>query len=1135
MPQPDCIGEQHLRAFLLGDLTEEQARAVVLHLQTCPTCEAHAEQLDGLSDPLLHSLRRFLGPVAVGQGDTTDAAAPPKATTADMLPASVAGYEVLGVLGRGGMSVVYKARQARPARLVALKMILAGQHAGADRRARFLAEADAIARLQHPNIVQVYQVGLAADVPFFSLELVEGGNLHGKLGGAPQPPREAAALVQTLARAVQYAHERGVIHRDLKPENVLLTADGAPKIADFGLARIEQSEQAGFDLASPGQGGLTASGTVLGTPSYMAPEQAQGRNREVGPAADVYALGAILYEMLTGRPPFRAETPLDTLMQVVAEDPVPPRRLNPRVPSDLETICLKCLQKMPRRRFASAAELADELGRWLRGEAILTRPVGALERGVRWGRRNPGWAAALLLLVMVAAGSLLAVWWQYATNQRLEDADRQTQEQLLDSLQAQARASTALRQPIESFEALRRAAVVARKLGKGEDTILSMRNQAIACMALPGVRVLREWQGNPTGTNGLGFDARFERYASSSASEGIRVRQLEGDKELCRLPMLAGTRPDPWITLSFSPSGRFLLVDYYARKPRPLQVWDLKADGPRCCLPPGKAFGPAAFSADERTLAVGLPDGTIALFDLPSGLKTRDPLPKGAPAEVLAFSPDGQTLAAGSTEETVVQLREMSTGKIVRTLKHDAGVQALAWCPRGPAAEVLPVLASGCQDHRIYLWGSKGSEPQGFLEGHGWEVPQLAFDSSGTRLLSFGWDMTLRLWNVPARRLSLTLPDVRILGFSILQGLRAACLQGTQVRILELDTPVVHRVLHGSRDIVYQLDFHPRHGWLVSSGRDRIVRLWDSDRGRQLDELSVQAWEVLWESAGEGLLTSDGDKRFRWPVHVRSSETGRHVRLGPPARLTGIEADPWVHGTAWFGSDDRTVVVQNGRTNAVCLFGLYDRSVKPLTLPDPKVNFYSASPDGRWLATGTTDEGHGLSIWDVHSGEPVKTWDCGSCEVEFSRDGRWLVTTTGRLAPDGAGCYSWRVGTWERGSHVSLDRSSSAAGVLAVSPDSRVVAVANTMTTIRLLRLDTFEEIATLNAPDTPLISHMVFSHDGSHLAAAAGKTIQVWDLRALRQSLRDLGLDWHEPDYPARPADARPWQVEVGPGPGGQ
>jgi serine/threonine protein kinase len=246
--------------------------------------------------------------------------------------------------------------------------------------------------LQHPNIVGVYEVGFEGDVPFFSMELVEGGSLHAKLAGQPQPPGQAA-LVETLARAVDYAHLHGVVHRDLKPGNVLLTADNVPKVADFGLVRLEQetpadaSGEANTQQRAPaGRNGLTVSGAIVGTPSYMAPEQAQGKNREVGPPADVYALGAVLYECLTGRPPFRSDSPLDTLVQVLTEEPVPPTRLNPKVPRDLETICLMCLYKHPARRYPCAADLADDLGRFQRKEPIRARPVGVLERGWRWAR-----------------------------------------------------------------------------------------------------------------------------------------------------------------------------------------------------------------------------------------------------------------------------------------------------------------------------------------------------------------------------------------------------------------------------------------------------------------------------------------------------------------------------------------------------------------------------------------------------------------------------------------------------------------------------------------------------------------------------------------------------------------------------
>jgi serine/threonine-protein kinase len=311
----------------------------------------------------------------------------------------VPGYEVEVILGRGGMGVVYKARHLRLNRTVALKMLLAGAYAGPQERARFQREAEAVAGLRHVSIVQVYDVGDHEGRPYFTMEFIEGGSLAQKLVGMPQPARQAAALVATLAEAVHVAHQGGIVHRDLKPANILLTADGTPKIADFGLARRLE-----------GGAGLTQSGVPMGTPSYMAPEQARGQTN-IGPAVDVYALGTILYELLTGRPPFRAATAAETVVQVMYQEPASPSLLNARVPRDLDTICIKCLDKDPHHRYPTAAALADDLQRYDRGEPIRARRPGRLERVSKWVRRRPAGAALLGTSVLFTTILLAVLLW----------------------------------------------------------------------------------------------------------------------------------------------------------------------------------------------------------------------------------------------------------------------------------------------------------------------------------------------------------------------------------------------------------------------------------------------------------------------------------------------------------------------------------------------------------------------------------------------------------------------------------------------------------------------------------------------------------------------------------------------------
>jgi formylglycine-generating enzyme required for sulfatase activity/tRNA A-37 threonylcarbamoyl transferase component Bud32 len=382
-PTNGCHPEaDRLKAFSLGRLSDTDSAAIENHLADCPPC---CQVLAGLDDRdgFLAKLK------AVGRRGAEYPDVP--------------GYEILGLLGHGGMGVVYRARQLKANRLVALKMILALEHATPEDRLRFQIETEAVARLQHPHIVQLYEAGEVRGQPFFSLEFCDGGRLSDQLTKQRPSPREAADLIETLARAMHYAHLRGVVHRDLKPGNVLLAgADRVPKITDFGLAKRIDAEARD----------VSKSGAIMGTASYMAPEQAAGKVHDTGPATDVYALGALLYECLTGRPPFEGPAHV-VLVNVLGAEPMPPSRLEAKLPRDLETICLKCLSKEPARRYGSAEELADDLRRFQTGEPIRARPAGPVERALKWVRRQPAVAALAAALLLVAALGLAGIVWKY--------------------------------------------------------------------------------------------------------------------------------------------------------------------------------------------------------------------------------------------------------------------------------------------------------------------------------------------------------------------------------------------------------------------------------------------------------------------------------------------------------------------------------------------------------------------------------------------------------------------------------------------------------------------------------------------------------------------------------------------------
>jgi tetratricopeptide (TPR) repeat protein len=521
------------------------------------------------------------------------------------------GYTIEGVLGRGGMGVVYKARHLALKRTVALKMMLGGGHAGAQERARFKAEAEAVARLQHPNVVQIHEVGEHEGQPFCALELVEGGSLAQKLGGKSLPAREAARLVEALAQAMHLAHSRNIVHRDLKPANVLLTPEGQPKVSDFGLARQLDTDS-----------GQTQAGQVMGTPSYMAPEQAAGQAHAAGPAADVYALGAILYECLTGRPPFKGASTLQTLEQVRSQEPAAPRSLSPKVPRDLETVCLKCLRKEPERRYASAAALGEDLRRWQAGEPIQARRVGRVERGVKWARRNPAVAALLVLVVLAVLGGGAGIYLKYL------DAQEQA---------GIARAKTKVAEEKEELAEQRRKE--AEEALKDKDKALERAQEQLAANALIMARAAWE-KGNAAAAQGH-LDAVPEKPTLRNFEWRYLRRQYEGGLFSLRghTGYVSG--------VAFSPDGTRIAT---ASDGRTARLWDARTGALVLELKGhGSSVSGVAFSPDGTRIATASGDRT-RLWD--ARTKQADAVEIGYRAWATRPAPDWHAAVANHLDRT---------------------------------------------------------------------------------------------------------------------------------------------------------------------------------------------------------------------------------------------------------------------------------------------------------------------------------------------------------------------------------------------------------------------------------------------------------------------------------------------------
>jgi WD40 repeat protein/tetratricopeptide (TPR) repeat protein len=847
----------------------------------------------------------------------------------------VPGYDLLLELGRGGMGVVYRARHLALKRVVALKMILAGSGAAAEELARFRAEAEAVARLQHPNIVQIYEVSEYNGRPYCALEFVDGGSLADKLAHTPQAARYAAAVVQALARAVHHAHECGIVHRDLKPANVLLTRQGTPKVTDFGLVKRLDDDS-----------GRTRSGAIMGTPSYMAPEQAAGRTREIGPLVDVYALGAILYEMLTGRPPFQGSSVYDTLEQVRTQEPVAPRQLNPAAPRDLETICLKCLQKEPAKRYAGADAMADDLRRFLGGEPIQARPVGAGERLWRWCRRKPALAALAgvsIAAVLVLAGVLLI---------------------------SDARVTKQRDYAIEGWGQANEKAVEARKSEKKAiDARRDAQDKTVRLLVGNGARLHLDGDlggALPWYVSALREDRDAEEEAEAARREQTHRIRLAAVLGACPRLVHLWPHETPVERAGFSPDGSLVLV----ATGHGVIVYDTATGEP--------AF--PGLEIDHLKDAAFGPSGRLLM----------------TAAEVLP-GPKGE-----------VRLWEASTGRLVRAITLDRSVRRAVLSP--DEKRLLIVSGEGTDAREARVWDAVTGQPVSppvkheQVAGSGWA----AFSPDGRRVLTAAgsearvWDPATGHVDFTVQQLNFVEQWTRIVFASFTpNGRWVITAGGNNARIWDAATgrPVGTPLTHGGALRVIGAALNPSGENLITvagglGDEPGETRVWSMTSGKAWDapwRLPAVPTRVAFSPDGARVVIADQ----RGAVQVWHAFGGKP--LSPPV---------WVGGDvtrATFSPDGRFLLAASV-TGSARVWDL--ASVRPASQPlrEPPARAYSESsfawlsPDGQALALAPSSESKGTArVWETASGRPLSPplpHPTGVGEVVFGPDG--LLATCDR-------------------------------------------------------------------------------------------------------------------------------------------
>jgi WD40 repeat protein/serine/threonine protein kinase len=1025
------------------------------------------------------------------------------------------GYELLEVVGQGGMGVVHRARQLSLQRVVALKTVRGwGRPDGSvapgrldggtdeDAQRRFRVEAEAVSRLRHPNIVQIYDFGSRNGVSYFSMEFMDGGSLADRAAGRPQPPRESARLIEALARAMQHAHSQGLIHRDLKPANVLLAAAPAPpspggkpvggeggalasytpKITDFGLVlRREAAEEE----SEP-------EGAIVGTPSYLAPEQAQGR-KEVGPAVDVYALGALLYELLTGRPPLQGAMALDTLLQVLTEAPVPVRRLRPKVPADLEAVCHKCLEKDPARRYASAEALAEDLRRFQAGEPVAVRPGRAAGRAVKWARRRPAVAGLLVLLALMAAVGLGGIVWAYGEAVRQRDLARDEKRRADDEAR-RAEAETA-RATEEANRARREAAAAqaaqeeARRSTSGAEEAKAARDEA---------RRSAYW------ANIGRADAQLlagEYPAAAGVLEGIALQERGWEyNHLWRrtegTPLTLRGHTKGVQSVCYSPDGTRLAT---ASADHTILIWQTRTGAlARTLRGHTGTVNSVAYSSDGTRLASASADQTVRVWDAQSGAELLNLGGQTGEVYAVAFSPDGSHLATAAIDRTV-KVWDARTGARILVLRgHTQRVFALAYSPDGTR------IASAAADRTVKLWDAHSGAELFTLRDHADWVRSVTFHPDGSRLASASMDQTVRVWDTATGSLLATLRGQAGGVLSVAYSPDAARLAGAcddnTVQLWDARTGGTVLTLRGHIGPVNSVTYSPDGLHLASAAADQTVKVWDARTGAAPRTLTGHAglvYAVRFSPDGTRLASASHDHTVR----VWDAKSG-----APLLSLRGHNAE--IHAVSYSpdgarlasASEDGTIMVWDaqGGGRLLTLRGHTDvpRGPGPARASPAGVLAVCFSPDGSRLASASWDGT--LRIWDARSGVETRALSGHTGwvhAVSYSPDGSRLASAS----EDGT------VRVWDAHSGVeilALRGHTDRVSAVAWSPDGTRLATASYDRTLKVRDARTGGELLTLRG-HTGWVLAVCFSPDGMRLASAAeDRTVRIWDIRTGAETL---------------------------------